>query len=82
MSAQELFKPNIETIKVSIDKSISNIGNTIIVADKFLLKNKQINSFDISKLLYFKKLLERTDCDLLLTTPVIENINKITLKYI
>ena len=36
----------------------------------------------MSKLLYFKKLLERTDCDLLLTAPVIENINKITLKYI
>ncbi len=81
MSAQELFKPNLETIKESIDKSISNLGNMIIVADKFLL-NQKINSFDMSKLLYFKKLLERTDCDLLLTAPVIENINKITLKYI
>ena len=81
MSAQELFKPNLETIKVSIDKSISNIGNTIIVADKFLIKH-QVSCFDITKLLYFKKLLERTDCDLLLTAPVIENINKITLKYI
>ena len=80
MSAQELFKPNLETIKESIDKSISNLGNMIIVADKFLL-NQKINSFDMSKLLYFKKLLERTDCDLLLTAPVIENINKITLKY-
>ncbi len=81
MSAQELFKPNLETIKVSIDKSISNLGNMIIVADKFLL-NQKINSFDMSKLLYFKNLLERTDCDLLLTAPVIENINKITLKYL
>ena len=81
MSAQELFKPNIETIKVSIDKSISNIGNTIIVADKFLIKH-QISCFDIAKLLYFKKLLERTDCELLLTAHVIETINKITLKYI
>lgn len=81
MSAQELFKPNLETIKESIDKSISNLGNMIIVADKFLL-NQKTNSFDMSKLLYFKKLLERTDCDLLLTAPVIENINKITLKYI
>lgn len=81
MSAQELFKPNIETIKVSIDKSISNIGNAIIVADKFLIKH-QVSCFDIAKLLYFKKLLERTDCDLLLTAPVVEHINKITLKYI
>lgn len=81
MSAQELFKPNIEIIKVSIDKSISNIGNTIIVADKFLIKH-QVSCFDMTKLLYFKKLLERTDCDLLLTSHVIETINKITLKYI
>ena len=81
MSAQELFKPNLETIKVSIDKLISNLGNMIIVADKFLL-NQKTNSFDMNKLLYFKKLLERTDCVLLLTAPVIENINKITLKYI
>ena len=81
MSAQELFKPNLETIKVSIDRSISNLGNMIIVADKFLL-NQKTNSFDMNKLLYFKKLLERTDCVLLLTAPVIENINKITLKYI
>lgn len=81
MSAQELFKPNLETIKVSIDRSISNLGNMIIVADKFLL-NQKTNSFDMNKLLYFKKLLERTDCDLLLTAPVVEHINKITLKYI
>lgn len=81
MSAQELFRPNLETIKVSIDRSISNLGNMIIVADKFLL-NQKTNSFDMNKLLYFKKLLERTDCDLLLTTHVIETINKITLKYI
>lgn len=80
MSAQQLKFSTLGSIRKSIDKSLLCIGKGIVNRDRFGFKVKD-NSMDKFLLTYYKKLLQRTDCEILLTDCVKEEINKLTLKY-
>lgn len=80
MSAQQLKFSTLKTVKESVDKSFLCIGKGIINRDKFGFKDNE-NNVDKFLLTYYKKLLQRTDCDILITDCIKEEINKLTLKY-